>query len=150
MTGVQTCALPIFYWISDAVDGPSFATETNEFIATSDFAVLAQKGVDVPGNQPVDPRPYDDFDLDDLHVSDDGTRWLVRGDIGTPTSDDDALFVDGQIVIRGVLKTFDLIAYPLLILMIISPYRQRLGDMVAQTVVVAKAPLDPDVDRGGD
>ncbi|MEM9915690.1 MAG: RDD family protein [Planctomycetota bacterium] len=56
----------------------------------------------------------------------------------------------GQIVIRGVLKTFDLIAYPLLILMIISPYRQRLGDMVAQTVVVAKAPIDPDVDRGDD
>ena len=51
-------------------------------------------------------------------------------------------------MIRGVLKTFDLIAYPLLILMIISPYRQRLGDMVAQTVVVAKAPIDPDSTSG--
>ena len=88
------------YWISDGVDGPAFPSTENEFIATSDLAVLAQKGVDVPGNQPGTPRPYDDFDLDDLHVSDNGSQWLVRGDIGSPTTDDDALFVNGQIVIR--------------------------------------------------
>ncbi|MEM9881493.1 MAG: RDD family protein [Planctomycetota bacterium] len=40
---------------------------------------------------------------------------------------------------RGLLKSFDLVAYLLLILPVISPYRQRLGDMVARTVVVAKA-----------
>ncbi|MEM9662812.1 MAG: hypothetical protein AAF937_10950 [Planctomycetota bacterium] len=88
------------YWISDGVDGPAFTSANDEFIATSDFGVLAQKGVTVPGNQPVAPRPIDDFDLDDLHVSDDGTQWLARGDIGTPTVDDDALFVNGDIVMR--------------------------------------------------
>lgn len=88
------------YWVSDGVDGPGFSGATDEVIVTSDFQVLAQKGVDVPGNQPGTPRPYDDFDLDDLHVSDDGGQWLARGDIGSPTSDDDALFVNGRIVIR--------------------------------------------------
>jgi len=88
------------FWISDGVDGPAFTSANDEFIATSDNTVLAQKGVDVPGNQPSSPRPFDDFDLDDLHVSDDGTQWLIRGDIGSPTSDDDALFVNGDIVIR--------------------------------------------------
>lgn len=88
------------YWVSDSVDGPGFTSATNEIVVRSDFTVIAQKGVDVPGNQPGTPRPYDDFDLDDLHVSDDGTQWMVRGDIGSPTTDDDALFVNGQIVLR--------------------------------------------------
>ncbi|MEM9082075.1 MAG: hypothetical protein AAGB34_00655 [Planctomycetota bacterium] len=88
------------YWVSDAVDGSSFSSSTNEIIVSSDFRVIAQKGVDVPGNQSTSPRAFDDFDLDDFHVSDDGSSWLVRGDIGTPTSDDDALFVNGNIVVR--------------------------------------------------
>ncbi len=41
-----------------------------------------------------------------------------------------------QLLVRGVLKIFDLVAYLLLILPLISPYRQRLGDLVARTVVV--------------
>ncbi|MEM9166399.1 MAG: PEP-CTERM sorting domain-containing protein [Planctomycetota bacterium] len=88
------------YWVSDGVDGPAFTSANDEFIATSDNQVIAQKGVDIPGNQTGTPRPLDDFDLDDFHVSDDGSQWLARGDIGTPTSDDDALFVNGNIVIR--------------------------------------------------
>jgi uncharacterized RDD family membrane protein YckC len=50
----------------------------------------------------------------------------------------------GPILARGLLKTFDLVAYLLLILPLISPYRQRLGDMVARTVVVMPNP-DPDM-----
>ena len=96
------------YWTSDAVDGPAFNSANNEIIVTSDFSVVAQKGVDIPGNQAVPGRPYDDFDLDDLHVSDDGTQWLARGDIGSPTSDDDALFVNGNIVIRENFTLSDL------------------------------------------
>ncbi len=45
-----------------------------------------------------------------------------------------------QLVARNLLKTFDLIAWLLLLLPLIGPYRQRLGDMVARTVVVARAP----------
>ena len=41
-----------------------------------------------------------------------------------------------QLLIRNLLKAFDLIAWLLLILPVIGPYRQRLGDMVARTVVV--------------
>ena len=49
-----------------------------------------------------------------------------------------------QTLSRCGLKAFDLIAYLLLVLPVISPYRQRLGDMIASTVVVAKRPDAPD------
>lgn len=45
-----------------------------------------------------------------------------------------------QIFARNLLKAFDLIALPLLILPAIGPYRQRLGDMVGCTVVVRHTP----------
>lgn len=47
-----------------------------------------------------------------------------------------------QLLVRGLLKAFDLIAWLLLILPLIGPFRQRLGDMVARTVVVQRAPVD--------
>jgi uncharacterized RDD family membrane protein YckC len=47
----------------------------------------------------------------------------------------------GQLLSRNVLKTLDLIAWLLLLLPLIGPYRQRLGDMVARTVVVMDAPV---------
>ncbi|MEM6560958.1 MAG: PEP-CTERM sorting domain-containing protein, partial [Planctomycetota bacterium] len=88
------------YWRARSLDGPSFTSANDDLIASSNNQILAQKGVDTPGNQPSSPRPYDDFDLDDLHVSADGTQYLARGDIGSPTSDDDALFVNDVIVLR--------------------------------------------------
>ncbi|MEM9420307.1 MAG: RDD family protein [Planctomycetota bacterium] len=56
-----------------------------------------------------------------------------------------------QYAVRNLLKAFDLIAFLLLIFPVISPYRQRLGDMVAGTVVVTKAPsASDDSASGGD
>ncbi len=56
-----------------------------------------------------------------------------------------------QALVRCGLKAFDLIAYLLLVLPVISPYRQRLGDMIASTVVVTGRPdLEPaDAEPGG-
>ncbi|MEM6560800.1 MAG: PEP-CTERM sorting domain-containing protein, partial [Planctomycetota bacterium] len=88
------------YWRATGLDGPSFTSANDDVIASSNNQILAQKGVDIPGNQPSSPRPYEDFDLDDLHVSADGTQYLARGDIGSPTSDDDALFVNDVVVLR--------------------------------------------------
>lgn len=48
-----------------------------------------------------------------------------------------------QLLVRNVLKSFDLIAWLLLLLPIIGPYRQRLGDLVARTVVVAPKTEQP-------
>lgn len=42
----------------------------------------------------------------------------------------------GQILARNLMKAFDIISPPLLILPLIGPYRQRLGDMVGRTVIV--------------
>lgn len=42
-----------------------------------------------------------------------------------------------QIIVRNLLKAFDLIAYPLLLLPMLRPSRQRLGDLVARTIVVS-------------
>jgi uncharacterized RDD family membrane protein YckC len=49
-----------------------------------------------------------------------------------------------QVLVRCGLKAFDLVAYLLLILPLINPLRQRLGDMVARTVVVVRKPPPAD------
>jgi uncharacterized RDD family membrane protein YckC len=49
-----------------------------------------------------------------------------------------------QILVRGLLKGFDLLAQVLLILPLLSPYRQRLGDIVARTVVVMRIQPQPE------
>lgn len=57
-----------------------------------------------------------------------------------------------QLLVRNLLKVLDLLAWLLLLLPIIGPYRQRLGDMLARTVVVAPAPPEETTspDAGGD
>ena len=41
-----------------------------------------------------------------------------------------------QVIVRSLLKAFDLIAPLLLVLPLLSPHRQRLGDLIARTLVV--------------
>ncbi len=45
-----------------------------------------------------------------------------------------------QLLVRNLLKSFDLLAPLLLVLIALGPYRQRLGDLVARTVVVEPTP----------
>ena len=45
-----------------------------------------------------------------------------------------------QVVLRNLLKSFDLVAWLLLVLPVLGPYRQRLGDLVGRTVVVMDVP----------
>lgn len=46
-----------------------------------------------------------------------------------------------QAITRNVLRAFDLVAWYILpILVVLSPYRQRLGDMLARTLVIATRP----------
>ncbi|MEM1097576.1 MAG: RDD family protein, partial [Planctomycetota bacterium] len=47
-------------------------------------------------------------------------------------------------LVRCGLKTLDLVAYLLLILLVVSPLRQRLGDLVAGTAVVMRKKPAPD------
>jgi len=51
-----------------------------------------------------------------------------------------------QLLVRGLLKILDLIpgAWLLLLLPVISPHKQRLGDLVARTVVTCEAPKTRD------
>ncbi len=56
----------------------------------------------------------------------------------------------GRIVTRGALKALDLIAWLLLILPLIGMYRQRLGDVIAQTIVVMPAPPRPEEESADD
>jgi len=54
-----------------------------------------------------------------------------------------------QTLLRNVLKLLDLIAPPLLILPLAGPQRQRLGDMVARTVVVTRSDAAKGMSEGG-
>ncbi len=51
-----------------------------------------------------------------------------------------------QLLVRGLLKTLDLIpgAWLLLLLPVITPQKQRLGDLIARTVITCDAPADSD------
>ncbi len=57
-----------------------------------------------------------------------------------------------QLLVRGLLKSLDLLpwAWLLLLLPVIAPHRQRLGDLVGRTVVISDAPPPPDEDSGAD
>ncbi len=46
----------------------------------------------------------------------------------------------GASVVRSITKVLDLVAWLLLLLPLISPYRQRLGDLLGKTVVVMREP----------
>lgn len=50
----------------------------------------------------------------------------------------------GASVVRSITKVLDLVAWLLLLLPIISPHRQRLGDVLAKTVVVMREPEEPE------
>lgn len=50
-----------------------------------------------------------------------------------------------QILVRGLLKPFDLIAYLLMVLPVVNPGRQRLADLIARTLVV-KEETRPDAE----
>ncbi len=54
-----------------------------------------------------------------------------------------------QLLVRGLLKCLDLLpgAWLLLMLPVIAPHRQRLGDLVGRTVVVSDAPPQADEDQ---
>ncbi|MFW6060775.1 MAG: RDD family protein [Phycisphaeraceae bacterium] len=52
-----------------------------------------------------------------------------------------------QVLVRNALKSFDLVAWLLLLLPVLGPYRQRLGDLVARTVVTMPAPSEQNNDE---
>jgi uncharacterized RDD family membrane protein YckC len=54
-----------------------------------------------------------------------------------------------QRLVRGLMKVLDLLpfAWLLLVLPVIAPHRQRLGDLIARTVVVADAPEEESQDE---
>lgn len=45
-----------------------------------------------------------------------------------------------QVLVRNLMKVFELVAWLLLLMPLLSPWRQRLGDLVARTLVVTDAP----------
>ncbi len=54
-----------------------------------------------------------------------------------------------QVALRCLLKAFDLVAPLLLLLPVIGPFRQRLGDLVARTVVLMPKPEEESADDNG-
>lgn len=63
-------------------------------------------------------------------------KWITGSHIATLTGQPPTLW---RVVARNLLKILDLLVAPLLILILFSPRRQRLGDLVAQTVVIRPA-----------
>jgi len=81
---------------ADSLDGP--LTTEDEILVLGD-ALLAQEGKTVPSGQ-VGSEFWENFDLADYWISNDGSRWLAQGDLTGSTSTDDVVVVDGAVVIQ--------------------------------------------------
>ena len=86
---------------ADGVDGGPPTTEDELLILGA--TLLAQEGVTVPPGQ-IGMEFWENFDITDFHISADGTRWLVQGDLTGATATDDVVAVDGTVVVQeGVI-----------------------------------------------
>jgi len=83
-------------FVSDSVGG--VPTTENEVLALG-AAILAQEGVDMPTGQ-LGAEAWDNFDINDIWISADGSSWLAQGDLTGSTTTDDVVVVDGAVVVQ--------------------------------------------------
>lgn len=75
-------------------------TTTRQIIATGG-SVLGETDLTVPGNQLVGPnQSVDNFTADRFTSSADGTAHIWRGDLNGPTTTDDIIVVNGNVVVQ--------------------------------------------------
>jgi len=87
-------------WHADGVDGLTTGTTNDEFIVIGVGPGL-QVGVDVPiGLAGGATDPWQLFDLDDVHVSGDGSLVLIQGDTSGPTTEDDIVTINNVVVLQ--------------------------------------------------
>ncbi|MFA7236477.1 MAG: RDD family protein [Phycisphaeraceae bacterium] len=63
-------------------------------------------------------------------------KWIMGCRVVTLTGSPPNVW---QVLIRNLIRILELLLWPLLILAVLSPFRQRLGDLAARTVVVRNA-----------
>jgi len=84
---------------SDLVDG-AITTTTDELMEFGG-ALLAQEGVTIPSGQGgAIPEEWENFNLDDFHISADGAHYVLQGDLEGPTTEDGVVVVDGAVVLQ--------------------------------------------------
>lgn len=85
---------------ADSLAGPP--TTENEILVLGG-TMIAQEGVTVPNGQ-LGSEFWENFDLGDYWISDDGSHWLAQGDLTGDTATDDVVVVDGAVVVQeGVI-----------------------------------------------
>lgn len=72
---------------------------TEDEVLVLGATVLGQQGVTIPGGQ-LGNEFWEFFDTDDFWISNDGTHWLVQGDLTGDTTTDDVVAVDGTVVVQ--------------------------------------------------
>jgi hypothetical protein len=87
-------------WRASSIDGLPGGT-ANDAMILFDNAIVAQKGITVPGNQTGGTtRAWQNFDLYDWRMDGTGTQSVILGDLDGGTSDDDVLVVNGNVVVQ--------------------------------------------------
>ena len=61
--------------------------------------LLLQEGVTVPPGQ-IGSEPVDTFDTSDFWTTEDGSSWIVQGDLTGSTATDDVVIVNGTVVLQ--------------------------------------------------
>lgn len=84
-------------------DGLDGVPATEDDVVVLGTAMLAQEGVTVPTGQ-TGTEAWENFAIDALWISADGSQWLVEGDLLGATATDEVVAVNGAVVVQeGVI-----------------------------------------------
>lgn len=87
-------------WRAEGVDGLTTGTANDELIVLGGGMAL-QKGVDIPLGQAGGALEFwENFDLNDLYASPDGSVLLIQGDLTGATTSDDVVVLNGQVIVQ--------------------------------------------------
>ena len=82
----------------DSITGTGVTSVDNDILVQG-ATLLARKGITIPAGQ-IGVEAWDNFDLNDVWMSTDGSHWLAQGDLTGDTASDDIVAVDGSVVVQ--------------------------------------------------
>ncbi|QDV09458.1 hypothetical protein Poly30_50160 [Planctomycetes bacterium Poly30] len=99
-TSVITASGDVWYETDGVIGTPSGSFADNNLVMAG-TTVFAQNGVSVPASQ-ISGRAdaWESFDFEDLHVSEEGLRYIVQGSLSTVPTEDGVVVVNGSVAIQ--------------------------------------------------
>lgn len=115
-------------WRATGIDGLTTGT-ANDAVVVLGGGLALQKGVDVPANQAgAATNAWENFGVDDIHVSANGAVTMVQGDLLGATTSDGVVVVNGVVVVQeGVVLAGSTFVEPVDLSGILEAWVDRAG-----------------------